>query len=188
MAKTISYKELCERKNRAELLKANSRDQIFALHEEEERINDSIEAAIVSGDKAAYKNGVDRLSKIRIEIDSLESFCKKNEGRGGGSFYTDADVEQAWNAERENLRAAGLKSISSIEKILDKLMEEMTRFGQIKLDADKRRTQYCELMADNSRLSHLGEDIRYKNVINLIAMAKSESERNALFAANHPGL
>lgn len=183
MAKTNSYNDLVSLNKRARQLKADNLARITELQEMENQINGSIEAAMVSGNQTKYGNGIDQLARIKTEIETLKRFCDKSEDRGGGAFYSDADVIEAWEAERDSFRASGLKSIAAIDKLLDKLMDEMIRFGRMKQDANKRREQFAALMIDGSKLPTLGPDIYVDTLINVAQKAKNESDRDALTTA-----
>ena len=185
MAKTNSYNDLVSLNKRARQLKADNLARITELQEMEKQINGSIEAAMVSGNQTKYGNGIDQLARIKTEIETLKRFCDKSEDRGGGAFYSDADVIEAWEAERDSFRASGLKSIAAIDKLLDKLVDEMIRFGRMKQDASKRRAQFAALMVDGSKLPALGQDVSAKTLVDINERAKTDADREALMSARN---
>ena len=185
MAKTYSYNDLVSLNKRARQLKADNLSRITELEEAEKQTRSGVEAAMVSGNQTKYSNGIDQLARIKTEIETLKRFCDKSEDRGGGVFYSDADVIEAWEAERDSFRASGLKSLAAIDKLLDKLADETIRFGCMKQDASKRRAQFAALMVDGSKLPALGQDMYFRTLVNINVRAKNDTDREALLSVSN---
>ena len=185
MAKNYSYNDLVSLNNRARQLKANNLSRIAELEEMEKQTRSGVEAAMVSGNQTEYSNGIDKLARIKTEIETLKRICDKSEDRGGGAFYSDADVVKAWETERDSFRASGFKSLAAIDKLLDKLADEMIRFGRMKQDASKRRAQFAALMVDGSKLPALGQDVSAKTLVDINERAKTDADREALMSARN---